>query len=85
MVVATHAGSRSGPLHYRQSGQHPVDATFVAAAAAVPNIATRAAARPTSFIFIVFSIELTADPSAVTKTLRPRAGLRVKPLTFKSS
>lgn len=43
------------PLRYLQSGQQPVEATFVAAAAAVPNIATRAAASPTNFIFIVNS------------------------------
>jgi hypothetical protein len=43
------------PLCYLQSGQQPVEATFVAAAAAVPNIATSAAASPTNFIFIVNS------------------------------
>jgi hypothetical protein len=40
---------------YLHSGQQPVDPIFVAAAAAVPNIATRAAASPTNFIFIVNS------------------------------
>jgi hypothetical protein len=43
-----------------------VAAIFVAAAAAVPNIATKAAARPTSFIFIAVSNPYEGGPSAVT-------------------
>ena len=40
---------------YLHSGQQPVAATLVAAPAAVPNIATNAAARANSFIFIIIS------------------------------
>lgn len=48
-------------LFYLQSGQQPVAPTLVAAAAAVPNSATSAAAYPTSFIFInVLLVEVVA-------------------------
>lgn len=67
-----------------QSGQQPVDATFVAAAAAVPNIATRAAARPTSFIFIVFSIDMRADPSAITQDVKVSSRLEGQALDLQA-
>lgn len=38
---------------YLQSGQQPVAASFVAAAAVVANSATAAAVRANSFVFIV--------------------------------
>lgn len=41
-----------------------MDATFVAAIAAVPNIATNAAASPNSLIFTMISNRLGDGPSA---------------------
>jgi len=72
------------PLRYLQSGQQPVEATFVAAAAAVPNIATRAAASPTNFIFIVNSHSKGGRP---VRLHHRGYGLKLawesSPLTFK--
>ena len=48
---------------YLHSGQQPVAATLVAAPAAVPNIATNAAARANSFIFIIISNRHEGGPT----------------------
>jgi len=49
---------------YLQSGQQPVPASFVAAAAVVANSATAAAVRANSFVFIVTSFQSRSGPSA---------------------
>jgi hypothetical protein len=43
---------------YLQNGQQPAAATFVAAAADVAKSATRAAASPSSFVFIVIILSI---------------------------
>jgi hypothetical protein len=57
---------------------------LVAAAAAVPNIATRAAAIPISFIFIAISHSRCGGPSATPTRLRSRHGLKVNPLDLQA-
>lgn len=55
---------------YLQRGQQPDAATFVAAAAVVPNTATTTAIKPTSFAFIVdfLSTEQSGHPLAHDQT-----------------
>ncbi len=70
---------------YLQRGQQPDAATFVAAAAVVPNTATTTAIKPTSFAFIVdfLSTEQSGPSARPRSNVRVQADLKVKPLTFK--
>jgi hypothetical protein len=65
---------------YRHSGQQPMPlpAILVAAAAAVPNSATRVAASPINFIFMMFSSHFEAVHSVSRTTLALRVDMKVK-------
>jgi hypothetical protein len=65
-------------IRYLQSGH-------AAATAAVPNIATKAAARPTSFIFIAPSpIDVRADNPPVTSNVKVSSRLEGQALDLQA-
>jgi hypothetical protein len=64
---------------YLQSGQQPVPATFVAAAAVVATSARSAVASPSVFVFIVHHLlGWRSGPSATQSSVEHQADLKVK-------